>query len=140
MMRYSDNKLFNFASFDVGAKIIASSPEIKKPSRILNEDRDQYLLVPRTASEKSIIIELSEEILMYSLAIANYEYYSCSVKLFKVYGSTQYPCPTENSTGCWETLGVFRAENTRKVQTFLLPKPSITRYIIMIDKILIVDL
>jgi hypothetical protein len=50
---------------DAGSKILESSPSIKKPSKILTEDKDSYLLVPtNNLSENFIIIELSEEILM----------------------------------------------------------------------------
>lgn len=68
----------------------------KKSSRILSEDKDKYLLNPRAAKKKWVTIELSEEIMMHSIALANYEYYSCSVKEFHVLGSTQYPVCCKN--------------------------------------------
>ncbi|KAG2385602.1 hypothetical protein C9374_003417 [Naegleria lovaniensis] len=117
---------FNFAAEESGAKILASNPEAKKVSRILNEDSDKYCLIPRTAPQKWIIVELSEEILMKSIALANFEYYSCSFKHFKVYGSVKYPCKGQK---CWELVGSFQASNGRKVQSFIFKKPSITRYI-----------
>ena len=133
---------FNFAAEESGAKILTSNPEAKvriypsvvieevlflqKVSRILNEDSDKYCLIPRTAPQKWIIVELSEEILMKSIALANFEYYSCSFKHFKVYGSVKYPCKGQK---CWELVGSFQASNSRKVQSFIFKKPSITRYI-----------
>jgi len=92
----------------------------------LNEDSDKYCLIPRNAPKKWIIVELSEEILMKSIALANFEYYSCSFKHFKVFASVKYPCKGEK---CWELVGSFQAHNTRKVQTFIFKKPTITRYI-----------
>jgi hypothetical protein len=125
--RSSDKSAFNFAAYDVGAKILDSSPEAKKTSRILNEDKDNYMLIPRTVKKKWITIELSEEILMHSFALANFEYYSCSPRLFQVLGSREYPCRAPKCY--WEVLGTFEAYNTRTVQTFMLQKPSITRYL-----------
>ncbi|KAL9647373.1 hypothetical protein ABK040_011737 [Willaertia magna] len=119
---------FNFAAEEAGAKILTANPEAKKVSRILNEDTDKYCLIPRNAPSKFIIIELSEEIAMTSLALANFEYYSCSFKHFKVFGSVTYPCK-KGDDKCWDLLGTFQAQNTRKVQNFNLKKPSISRYI-----------
>ena len=93
----------------------------------MNEDSDKYCLIPRSVPKKWIVVELSEEILMKSIAIANYEYYSCSFKHFKVYASVKYPC--KEKSNCWELLGTFQAANSRKVQHFTFKKPSITRYV-----------
>jgi hypothetical protein len=126
--RGSDRKSLNFAAADVGAKIVASNPEAKKVSRILNEDKDNYMLNPRTADRKWITVELSEEILMHSFALANFEYYSCSPRLFQVLGSREYPCRAPKCL--WEVLGTFEAHNTRTVQTFAIQNPrSTTRYV-----------
>lgn len=152
-------KQFNFALDDVGAKVLSSNAEAMGASRVLNENRDKYLLNPSTAKRKWITIELSEEIVMHSLTIANFEHYSCSVKHFQLLGSTQYPCKTSgkrNDNGrsngvyvdgkermvssrdrrgdcMWEVLGTFRANNTRKMeQSFMLPRPSVVRYLKML--------
>lgn len=123
----AEKKKFNFAAYDVGAKVLSTNPEAKKASRILNEDKDNYMLIPRHVDKKYITIELSEEILMNSFALANFEYYSSSPHLFQVLGSREYPCRAPKCY--WEVLGTFEAQNTRSVQKFMLQKPFVARYV-----------
>lgn len=122
----SHSSEYNFASSDVGAKIIAASPGSVSPSRILNEDEDKYMLIPKTNALKSFffVVELSEVISMKRLAVANYEYYSCGMKTFKLYGRVK-------ETESWDSLGIFEAENTKSVQTFELDDQKLVRYIML---------
>eukprot|EP01080_Neovahlkampfia_damariscottae_P007749 gene7749-12219_t len=115
-----------FASADAGSKILESSSTMKKTSKILIEDKNSYLYWDPTnnLSENYFIVELSEEISMHSFQIRNDEYFSSSIKLFEVYGSTKYP------TKSWDLFDKFHADDKRRlIQTFSLKKPEITRYL-----------
>lgn len=85
MWRAEDKMIsFNFASKSAGATILDYSPaEGKGFSNLLTDDKDKYAISP-CASQKWVIVGLSEEILVGSIAISNYEQYSSS---FKVYDS-----------------------------------------------------
>ncbi|MCO5610447.1 hypothetical protein L7F22_064685 [Adiantum nelumboides] len=114
---------YNYASAVKGAKILASSKEAKGASNILNGDKDKYLHIPCSASNKYVILELSEETLVFTVAIANHEFYSSNLRVFELWGSLVYP--TDN----WTNLGTFEAENVRTLQTFQLNEPQWVRYL-----------
>jgi len=122
----SHSSEFNFASSDVGAKIISATPEAVSVSRILNEDHDRYMLIPKANALDSFffVVELSEVVSMRRIAVANFEYYSCSMKTFKLYGRVK-----ENES--WENLGIYEADNSKSVQTFELDEPKLVRYILL---------
>ncbi len=68
--------MFNFASHSAGAVIIDKAPSTAKGySNLLNDDKDKYNICP--CNEKRwVVIGLSEDILINSVAMANYEKYS----------------------------------------------------------------
>jgi Sad1 / UNC-like C-terminal len=116
-------QLYNYASASKGAKVLAHNKEAKGAANILVKDKDHYLRNPCSASEKFVVVELSEETLVDIIEVANLEHYSSNFKELKVQGSLTYP--TEN----WEVLGGFNAENVKHTQRFKLPIPKWTRYI-----------
>ena len=119
---------FNFASAEMGAKVLAANPESKGSHRLLQGDRDKYFANPCNAPRKWVTIELSDENRITTFAMANYEYYSSSVKNFMLLGSTQYPCIADR--GCmWQSLGSFVAENHQTMQYFSIPYPQLIRYL-----------
>lgn len=63
---------FNYASFDAGAVIMASSEAFKSTSNLLTENRDKYSLAP-CKSKKWVVVGLSEDILVDTIVIANFE-------------------------------------------------------------------
>ena len=63
---------FNYASFDAGAVIMASSESFKSTSNLLTENRDKYSLAP-CKSKKWVVVGLSEDILVDTIVIANFE-------------------------------------------------------------------
>ncbi|KAF3324465.1 SUN domain-containing protein 2 [Carex littledalei] len=115
-------QLYNYASASKGAKVLAHNKETKGAANILEKDKDHYLRNPCSASEKFVVVELSEETLVDMIEMANLEHYSSNFKEFKLQGSLTYP--TEN----WELMGVFSAENVKHTQRFKLPVPKWTRY------------
>ncbi|KAI5054737.1 hypothetical protein GOP47_0029882 [Adiantum capillus-veneris] len=114
---------YNYASDSKGAKILANNKEAKGASNILNKDEDKYFRTPCNVEAKYVEMELSEEMLVVEIAIANHEFYSSNVREFALWGSLSYP------TGEWQLLGKFEAENTRVSKTFSLKEPQWVRYL-----------
>ena len=118
---------FNYASASVGAKVLSASPASKGVSKILNEDKDQYMLTECSIMDSWVDIELSEEILMNELQLGSFELFSSRVKEFEIFGSQKYPCKRPRCE--WHRIGKFEGENHRHVQSFCLENPVWVRYI-----------
>ncbi|KAG6719485.1 hypothetical protein I3842_03G008100 [Carya illinoinensis] len=114
---------YNYASASKGAKILAFNKEAKGASNILGRDKDKYLRNPCSVDEKFAIIELSEEILVDTIEIANFEHHSSNLKDFELLGSLVYP------TDEWVKLGNFSASNVKHAQRFVLQEPKWVRYL-----------
>jgi hypothetical protein len=121
--REPSGKLYNYAAASKGAKILDFNKEAKGASNILDKDKDKYLRNPCSAEGKFVIIELSEETLVNTIAIANFEHYSSNLKEFEISSSLTYP--TEN----WDTLGRFTVANAKHAQNFTIPEPKWARYL-----------
>ncbi|KAK6350632.1 hypothetical protein TWF718_003819 [Orbilia javanica] len=117
---------FNYASFDCAATVHKTNPESKGASSILVENKDSYMLNKCGAKNKFIIVELCDDILVDTVVLANYEFFSSMFRTFKVSVSDRYPV---KSAG-WKELGLFEAKNSREIQAFLVENPFIwARYI-----------
>ncbi|XP_050219759.1 SUN domain-containing protein 4-like [Mercurialis annua] len=116
-------KEYNYASASKGAKVLAFNKEAKGASNILGKDKDKYLRNPCSAEEKFVVIELSEETLVDTAVIANFEHYSSNLKDFELLGSLVYPTDT------WIRLGNFTATNVKLAQRFSLQEPQWVRYL-----------
>nr|XP_029118241.1 SUN domain-containing protein 4 isoform X2 [Elaeis guineensis] len=116
-------KEYNYASATKGAKVLAFNKEAKGASSILDKDKDRYLRNPCSAEEKYVVIELSEETLVDTIEIANFEHHSSNIKDFELLSSLVYP--TDN----WSDLGNFTAANMKHAQRFTLPEPKWARYL-----------
>lgn len=114
---------YNFASASKGAKVLAVNKEAKGAPNILGKDMDKYLRNPCSAEGKFVVIELSEETLVYTIEIANFEHHSSNLKYFTLLGSLVYP------TESWVELGNFTAKNIKQSQRFRLPEPKWVRYL-----------
>uniref|UniRef100_A0A453G278 SUN domain-containing protein n=1 Tax=Aegilops tauschii subsp. strangulata TaxID=200361 RepID=A0A453G278_AEGTS len=121
--REPSGQLYNYASAAKGAKVLDFNKEAKGASNILDKDKDKYLRNPCSVEGKYVIIELSEETLVDTIAIANFEHYSSNLKEFEMLSSLIYP--TEN----WETLGRFTVANAKHAQNFTFPEPKWARYL-----------
>ena len=85
-----DEKIrFNYASERCGAKILESKGVESGSSEILTKSLDSYML-SICHENKSIVIELCEEIILETIIMANLEFFSSSFKDFDVYGSKSY--------------------------------------------------
>ncbi|KAK5082977.1 hypothetical protein LTR05_006859 [Lithohypha guttulata] len=117
---------FNYASFDCAANFKKSNKEAKSAQAVLSENKDSYMLNQCSAQEKFIILELCNDILIDTVVLANFEFFSSTFRTFKVSVSDAYPVKVEK----WKTLGVYEARNTREIQAFLVEDPIIwARYL-----------
>lgn len=114
---------YNYASASKGAKVLSYNKEAKGASNILNRDKDKYLRNPCSTEEKFVVIELSEETLVDTIEIANFEHHSSNLKDFELLGSPVYP------TDSWVKLGNFTAANMKHAQRFVLPVPKWVTYL-----------
>lgn len=116
----------NYASFDCAATILKNNPESKSGSAILVENKDSYMLNKCSADNKFVIVELCSDILVDTIVLANYEFFSSIFRHFRISVSDRYPVKMEK----WKDLGTFEARNTREVQAFLIENPLIwARYL-----------
>ena len=116
----------NYASFDCAANVLKSNTECKSSSSILVESKDSYMLNTCSAKNKFLIVELCNDILIDTIVLANYEFFSSGFRHVRVSVSDRYPVKLEK----WRDLGTFEARNTREVQAFLVENPLIwARYL-----------
>lgn len=117
---------FNYASFDCAATVLKTNPECSGSSSVLIENKDSYMLNECRASNKFVILELCDDILVDTIVLANYEFFSSIFHTFRVSVSDRYPVKADK----WKDLGVFEAKNTRAVQAFAVENPLIwARYV-----------
>ncbi|KAI3874861.1 hypothetical protein MKW98_019434 [Papaver atlanticum] len=114
---------YNYASASKGAKVLDFNKEAKGASHILGKDKDKYLRNPCSAEVKFVVIELSEETLVDTIEVANFEHHASNLRDFEVLGSSVYP------TDKWVSLGNITARNAKHVQRFDLEEPKWVRYI-----------
>ncbi|KAK3997268.1 UNC-like C-terminal-domain-containing protein [Cladorrhinum sp. PSN332] len=116
----------SFASFDAGATIKKTSKGAKNAKAILAENKDSYMLLECQAKDKFVIVELSDDILVDTVVLANFEFFSSMIRKFRVSASDRYPVKPDK----WVDLGTFEARNARDIQAFLVEHPQIyTKYI-----------
>ncbi|KAH0559730.1 hypothetical protein GP486_003754 [Trichoglossum hirsutum] len=117
---------FNYASFDCAGTVLKTNPECKGSSSILVENKDSYMLNECAASKKFFIVELCDDILVDTVVLANFEFFSSMFRSFRVSVSDRYPATPDR----WKDLGVFEARNSREVQAFVVQNPLIwARYL-----------
>ncbi|ORY89541.1 UNC-like C-terminal-domain-containing protein [Syncephalastrum racemosum] len=102
---------FNYASIDCAAMVRGANKEAKGAQSILYESKDQYML-NKCAADKYVIINLCEAVLIDTIVMANFEFFSSTFSDFRVYVADRYP------TKEWKLLGQWQARNTRDLQVF----------------------
>lgn len=112
---------FSYASIDGGATVLKTSPGAKNPKAILIENKDSYMLLECAMKNKFFIVELSDDILVDTVVLANFEFFSSMIRHFRVSVSDRYPAKLEK----WKDLGTFEARNSRDIQPFLVKNPQI---------------
>lgn len=114
---------FNFASFDCAAAVHRSNPSAKFASSILSEKKDRYMLSPCPSDSKEgqfVIVELCDEIMIDTLVLANYEFFSRMFKRFRV----RVARSLQGREDEWYEIGTFRARNVRGMQVFKTVHPK----------------
>ena len=111
----------NYASFDCAATVLKTNPECKGVNSILVENKDSYMLNKCAANNKFFIVELCNDILIDTIVLANYEFFSSMFRTFRVSVSDRYPVKLDK----WKEVGVYEARNTREIQAFLVENPLI---------------
>lgn len=123
----ANEKPFNFASADAGARVLAHSDGIVGAKNVITGSVDKYLLAscpgPGLAGSRWVDLELSEDVILESIETANLEYYSSSARRVAILGASTYP-PKR-----WNVLGVFDFSNVRKIQRFYITKRIVTRFL-----------
>lgn len=112
---------FSYSSFDAGATILKAGPQAKNAKAILVENKDSYMLLECAAQNKFVIVELSDDILIDTIVIANFEFFSSMIRHFRVSVSDRYPVKMDK----WREVGIFEAANSRDIQAFLVQNPQI---------------
>ncbi|KAH7059099.1 UNC-like C-terminal-domain-containing protein [Macrophomina phaseolina] len=117
---------FNYASFDCAATVLKTNQQCKSSSSLLVENKDSYMLNECAADNKFVIVELCDDILVDTVVLANFEFFSSMFRTFRVSVSDRYPVKLER----WKELGTFEARNSRDIQAFLVENPLIwARYL-----------
>ncbi|KAI1818799.1 hypothetical protein GGS20DRAFT_526920 [Poronia punctata] len=111
---------FSYSSFDAGATVKKASPGAKNPTAILVENKDSYMLMECGTKNKFFIVELSDVILVDTVVLANFEFFSSMMRQFRVSISDRYPVKEDK----WKVLGTFEARNSRDIQPFLVENPQ----------------
>ena len=107
---------FNYASFDCAATVLKTNTECKGPSSVLVENKDTYMLSTCSAKNRFLIVELCNDILIDTIVLGNFEFFSSTFRTFRVSISDRYPVKIDK----WRELGTFEAQNTRAIQAFLI--------------------
>ena len=116
----------NYASFDCAATIMKANREVKGSTSVLVENKDSYMLNECSAKNKFFIVELCDDILIDTVVLANFEFFSSIFRTFRVSVSDNYPVKLDK----WRDLGTFEARNSREIQAFLIETPQIwARYL-----------
>ncbi|MCJ1320212.1 hypothetical protein MMC15_005550 [Xylographa vitiligo] len=117
---------FNYASFDCAATVLKTNPECKGSTSVLVENKDSYMLNLCSAKNKYFIVELCNDILIDTVVLGNFEFFSSTFRTFRISVSDRYPVKMEK----WRELGTFEARNSRDVQAFVVENPLIwSRYL-----------
>ena len=116
----------NYASFDCASTVLKTNPECKGSTAVLVENKDSYMLNICSAKNKFFIVELCDDILIDTVVLANFEFFSSMFRTFRVSVSDRYPVKLDK----WRDLGTFEARSSREVQAFLVENPLIwARYV-----------
>ena len=116
----------NYASFDCAATMLKTNTESQGSNAVLVENRDSYMLNICSAKNKFFIVELCDDILIDTVVLANFEFFSSIFRTFRVSVSDRYPVKLDK----WKDLGTYEARNSRDVQAFLVENPLIwARYL-----------
>ncbi|CAD8196730.1 unnamed protein product [Paramecium octaurelia] len=102
----------NFANYFGGATILTKSKQLVGVDNILVDNQETYMITECNQEKLHFIICLKEEIQLESIYFINKEFYSSTMKNFRVFGSVVYP------TESWDFLQAFELEDINEWQNF----------------------
>ncbi|CAD8122542.1 unnamed protein product [Paramecium sonneborni] len=102
----------NFANYFGGASILARSKQLLGVDNILVDNQESYMITECNLEKLFFVICLKEEIQLETIYFINKEFYSSTIKNFKVFGSIVYP------TESWDFLQAFESEDINEWQSF----------------------
>lgn len=120
---------FNYAGFDVGARVLQAHKKTKGARNTLMWDVDQYMSTPCSLKKKWVVLQLSEPLIVEKIMIANFEQYASTFRHFQVLGSPTYPVNVPGGPGGWKLLGSFVAKDHNNAQDFVLKSPQHAKYL-----------
>ena len=116
----------NYASFDCAATVLKTNPRCKGSTSVLVENKDSYMINECSMDNKFLIVELCNDILIDTIVLGNFEFFSSMFRTFRVSVSDRFPVKLDK----WRDLGTFEARNSREIQAFLVENPQIwARYL-----------
>lgn len=125
---------FNYASFDCAATIVKTNKNIKGANNILSENKDTYLLNQCSEKNKFVVIELCQDILVDTVVLANFEFFSSMFRHVRISVSAVYPpVGSDSENNGWKILGDFEARSVRELQYFRIANPWIWARFIRIE-------
>lgn len=116
-------KLFNFASVDAGARVLAASEGTIGQKNVLDENLDKYALAPCHVNPRWVVIELSEKMVIHAVEVGHFEFYASAPLRVAVLGATVYPAAS------WRLLGSWDYRDSHAVQWFALPASALVKYV-----------
>ncbi|PCH40389.1 hypothetical protein WOLCODRAFT_117183 [Wolfiporia cocos MD-104 SS10] len=111
------NDRFNYAAADCSARVHTAHRSAKSPSAILSSKKDRYMLSPCAEDRQFVVVELCDDIMIDTVQLANYEFFSGVFKDFTVSVAKTY----RTDSTIWIHAGTYRAQNKRGVQSFHTP-------------------
>lgn len=120
---------FNYASFDCAATVVKTNKEAKGAHHILIENKDSYMLNKCNAQDKFVIIELCQDILVDTVMVGTFEFFSSMFRDIRISASDRFPVPDKE----WKVLGDFEGRNIRDLQSFHVKNPLIWARYVRID-------
>lgn len=114
---------FNYASLDCSARVHSSHKSAKSAYNILSAKKDRYMLSPcPAAGEKQyVVVELCEDIVIDTVQLANFEFFSGVFREFTVSVAKTYVSERPGQAGLeeWTVVGTYVGRNLRGVQVRL---------------------
>ena len=83
---------------------------------IFVENKNSYLLNKCGAEKKFFIMELCDDILVDSVILANFEFFSSMFRSLKAFDGDGIPIKRNG----WKDVSAFEARNSRQTQAFLI--------------------
>ncbi|XRB16052.1 SUN domain-containing protein [Pseudoscourfieldia marina] len=84
------DKRVNYASDKNGARVVATNPGARGAKGLVTENKDHYMITECSARQW-FVVELSQEVHAEAVTLANYEFYSSTVRVFQVLGTQETP-------------------------------------------------